>query len=142
MYFVKRPRGISLGPDAKVELHQRHPDAHHPFLVKRMASSWFSAELVRIQPTELEFRVKGDAAYLALHDYVRSDGETTIKGGRRSDLPWKVGIVSKAACRRPLQFISPLPHQVTTQTISQRFLHLYILKTTILKLRSKNSKAS
>src|SRR3984893_12823418 len=86
MYFVKRPRGISLGPDAKVELHQRHPDAHHPFLVKRMASSWFSAELVRIQPTELEFRVKGDAAYLALHDYVRSDGETTINGGSRSTL--------------------------------------------------------
>src|SRR6202048_2590373 len=86
MYFVKRPRGISLGPDAKVELHQRHPDAHHPFLVKRMASSVFSAELVRIQPTELEFRVKGDTAYLALHDYIRSDGETTINGGSRSTL--------------------------------------------------------
>jgi AraC family transcriptional regulator len=75
-----------LGPDANIELHQRHPDARHPFLVKRMSWSWFSAELVRIQPTELEFRVKGDAAYLALHDYVRSDGETTINGGSRSTL--------------------------------------------------------
>jgi AraC family transcriptional regulator len=79
-------RGGSSGPDAKIELHQRHPDAHHPFLVKRMSWSWFSAELVRIQPTELEFRVKGDTAYLALHDYVRSDGETTISGGSRSTL--------------------------------------------------------
>jgi AraC family transcriptional regulator len=34
----------------------------------------------------LEFRVKGDAAYLTLHDYVRSDGETTINGGNRSTL--------------------------------------------------------
>ena len=89
MYIVKKTaslRGISLGPDANIELHQRHPDAHLPFLVKRMSWSWFSAELVRIQPTELEFRVKGDAAYLALHDYVRSDGETTINGGSRSEL--------------------------------------------------------
>jgi len=75
-----------LGPDAKIEWHQRHPDAHHPFLVKRMSWSWFSAELVRIQPTELEYRVKGEAAYLALHDFVRSDGETTINGGSRSTL--------------------------------------------------------
>ena len=51
-----------------------------------MSWSWFSAEFVRIQPTELEFRVKGNAAYLALHDYVRSDGETTINGGSRSTL--------------------------------------------------------
>jgi AraC family transcriptional regulator len=48
--------------------------------------SWFSAELVRIQPTELDYRVKGEAAYLALHDFVRSDGETTINGGSRSTL--------------------------------------------------------
>jgi AraC family transcriptional regulator len=82
----KSLRGISLEPDARIELHQRHPDAHHPFLVRRMSWSWFSAELVRIQPTELEFRVKGDAAYLALHNYVRSDGETTINGGSRSTL--------------------------------------------------------
>jgi AraC family transcriptional regulator len=75
-----------LGPDAKMELHQRRADAHHPFSVKRMSWSWFSAELVRIQPTEFEFRVKGDASYLALHDYVRSDGETTISGGSRSTL--------------------------------------------------------
>ena len=75
-----------MGQEATLELHQRYPDAHHPFLVKRMSWSWFSAELVRIQPTELEFRVKGAAAYLALHDYVRSDGETKISGGSRSTL--------------------------------------------------------
>ena len=75
-----------LGPDAKMELRQRRPDAHHPFFVKRMSWSWFSVELVRVQPTEFEFRVKGDASYLALHDYVRSDGETTINGGSRSTL--------------------------------------------------------
>jgi AraC family transcriptional regulator len=51
-----------------------------------MSWSWFSAELVLIQPTELEFRVRGEAAYLALHDYVRSDGETRISGGSRSTL--------------------------------------------------------
>jgi AraC family transcriptional regulator len=80
-------RNLVLEPDAKMELHQRHPDGGHPFSFKRMSWSWFSAELVRIQPTtELEFRVKGDAAYLALHDYVRSDGETTINGGNRSTL--------------------------------------------------------
>lgn len=75
-----------MRPDAKLELQQRHPDANHPFLVKRMSWSWFSAEIVRIQPTELEFRVEGDAAYLALHDSVRSDGETRINGGSRSTL--------------------------------------------------------
>jgi AraC family transcriptional regulator len=79
-------RGISLGPNAKIEWHQRHPDANHPFLVKRMSWSWFSAETVRIQPTELEFRVKGEANYLALHDFVRSDGETRVNGGSRSTI--------------------------------------------------------
>ena len=90
MYIVRKTeslRGISLGPDAKIEWHQRYPDAHYPFLVKRISWSWFSAEIVRIQPTELEFRVTGDdAAYLALHDAVRSDGETRINGGSRSTL--------------------------------------------------------
>jgi AraC family transcriptional regulator len=75
-----------LRPDARIELHQRHPDGHRPFLVRRMSWSWFSAELVRIQPTELEYRVKGDSAYIALHDFVRSDGETTINGRSRSTL--------------------------------------------------------
>ena len=51
-----------------------------------MSWSWFSAELVRVRPTELEFWVKGSAAYLALHDSVRSDGETTIEGTSRSTL--------------------------------------------------------
>jgi AraC family transcriptional regulator len=75
-----------LGPDTKIEWHQRHDDAHRPFLVKRKSWSWLSAEFVRIQPTELEYRVKGNAAYLALHDFVRSDGETTINGSNRSTL--------------------------------------------------------
>jgi AraC family transcriptional regulator len=75
-----------LEPFGKLEWHQRRPDAHDPFRIKRMSWSWFSAELVRIWPTELEFRAKGDAAYLALHDAVRADGETTIDGGSRSTL--------------------------------------------------------
>jgi AraC family transcriptional regulator len=75
-----------LGPDVELECRQRNPDGSNPFSVKRMSWSWFSAEIVRIQPTELEYRLKGDAAYLALHDIVRSDGETTINGGSRSTL--------------------------------------------------------
>jgi AraC family transcriptional regulator len=75
-----------LKPFGKLEVRQRRPDAHDPFLIKQMSWSWFSAELVYIWPTELEFRTNGDAAYLALHDYVRSDGETTINGGSRSTL--------------------------------------------------------
>jgi hypothetical protein len=74
----------SLEPFGELEMHQRRPDVHDPFLIKRISWSWFSAEFVRIWPTELEFRAKADAAYLALHDYVRSDGETTINGGSRS----------------------------------------------------------
>lgn len=70
----------------KLEWHRRRPDARCPFSIKRMSWSWFSAELVRARPTELEFRVKGDAAYLALHDSVRSDGETTIDGRSCSTL--------------------------------------------------------
>ncbi|MBR0853044.1 helix-turn-helix domain-containing protein [Bradyrhizobium liaoningense] len=49
-----------------------------------MSLPWFSAELLRFRQTELEFRVRGDAAFLALHDSVRSAGETTIDGGSRS----------------------------------------------------------
>jgi AraC family transcriptional regulator len=75
-----------LDPFGKIEWHQRHPDVPDPFLITQRSFSWFSAELVRIWPTELEFRVKADAAYLALHDSVRSDGETTINGGSRSTL--------------------------------------------------------
>ena len=44
-----------------------------------------SAERVRIsRPLELVHRVQGHAHYLALHDVVRSDGETTIDGFARS----------------------------------------------------------
>ena len=76
-----------MDPWGKLEWHQRQPDdARCLFSVKRMSWSWFSAELVRVRPTELEFRVKGNAAYLALHDSVRSDGETTIDGRSCSTL--------------------------------------------------------
>lgn len=75
-----------MAPDAKIEWHQRHPDSHYPFFVRRLSWPWFSAEIDRIKPTELGYRVRGDAAYLALHDFVRSDGETTINGGGRSTL--------------------------------------------------------
>jgi AraC family transcriptional regulator len=76
----------SLERFGEIEWHQRPPDLQCRFLVKRMSWSWFSAELIRIWPTEIEFRVKGDAAYLALHNWVRSDGMTTISGGSRSTL--------------------------------------------------------
>lgn len=74
-----------MEPWGQLEWHQRQPGARGP-LVKRMSWSWFSVELVRVRPTELDFWVKGDAAYLALHDSVRADGETTIDGGRCSTL--------------------------------------------------------
>ena len=44
-----------------------------------------SAELVRIsKPQELAYRFLGHTHYLALHDIVRTDGETTIDGFARS----------------------------------------------------------
>ena len=73
-------------PWSNLDLHQRQPDARRPSLVKRMSWSWFSAELVCVGPTELEFRTKGEKAYLSLHNSVRVDGETTINGGSRSTL--------------------------------------------------------
>jgi len=76
----------NLEPWGKLEWRRRQPDARSPFLVKRMSWSWFSAELVRVRPTELEFWVKGSGAYLALHDSVRSDGETMIDGTSCSTL--------------------------------------------------------
>jgi AraC family transcriptional regulator len=86
----------------KIEWHQRDLDADSPFWIKRRSWSWFSAELIHIMPTELEFRVKGDAAYLALHDSLRSDGETIINGGSRSsstikDLRHKLTFVPKGS---------------------------------------------
>ena len=76
-----------MEPFGEIEWGQRQPDTQCQVLVKRMSWFWFSAELVRVrQPTELEFSVKGNAAYLALHDSVRSDGMTTINGGSRSTL--------------------------------------------------------
>ena len=72
-----------MEPFGQLEWQQRRLDARSP-LVKRMSWSWFSAELVSVWRTEFEFRIRADAAYLALHDSVRSDGETTINGGERS----------------------------------------------------------
>ena len=44
-----------------------------------------SAELVRIsKPQELAYRFLGHTHYLALHDIVRTDGETKIDGFARS----------------------------------------------------------
>jgi len=54
-------RQVAWGPDAKMELRQRRPDAHHPFFVKTDVLVVVLAELVRVQPTEFEFRVRGDA---------------------------------------------------------------------------------
>jgi AraC family transcriptional regulator len=51
-----------------------------------MSWLWFSAELVCVRPTELGYLVRANAPYLALHDFVRTDGETTINGGSRSTL--------------------------------------------------------
>jgi len=75
-----------LGLFGKIEWYQRRRDAHDPLVIKQMSWSWFSAELVRIRPTEVGYRVEARAAYLALHDFVRSDGETTINGANRSTL--------------------------------------------------------
>jgi AraC family transcriptional regulator len=68
----------------KLEWQQRPSGARDPFSVKRMSWSWFSAELVRVRRAEFEFGVKANAAYLALHDSVRADGETFIDGRGRS----------------------------------------------------------
>jgi AraC family transcriptional regulator len=44
-----------------------------------------SAERVRIsKPQELDYRFQGHTHYLAFHDIVRTDGETTIDGFARS----------------------------------------------------------
>ncbi|MBH5385529.1 helix-turn-helix transcriptional regulator [Bradyrhizobium sp. CNPSo 4019] len=73
-----------MEPPGKLEWHQRHAGTRSRALTKRTSWTWFSAELHRFWRTELEFRVGGDSAFLALHDSVRSDGETTIDGGSRS----------------------------------------------------------
>ena len=73
-------------PFGKVTRQKRHPGAREPYLIKRADWSWFSVELAKIQPTELEFSLRGNTAYLGLFDFVRSDGETTVDGGNRSTL--------------------------------------------------------
>ena len=73
----------------KLEWHQRQSETRCRPSVKRMSWPWFSAELLRFWRTELEFRVEGDANFLALHDSVRAAGETTIDGespSTRTDL--------------------------------------------------------
>jgi AraC family transcriptional regulator len=136
-------------------LHQRSPDACHPFFVKRMSWSWFSAELVRIQPAEFEFRVKGDATYLALHDYVRADGETIINGGSRSTLadardkltfaPIGSSVEGWNCFKRPVSsaiavYLTPAASDHDSNDISKIPPSLYFensnLKATLQKLRS------
>ena len=75
-----------MEPFGRLEWQDRLAHAQDPPVVKRMSWSWFSAELVRFWPTELEFRVKADAAFLAAHDSIRSDGRTTINGGDHSTI--------------------------------------------------------
>ncbi|MET4608953.1 hypothetical protein ABIB90_008461 [Bradyrhizobium sp. JR4.1] len=75
-----------MKPFGEIEWEKRRPDARDPYIVKRVTWSWLTAELVQIRPTELEYRVKADAAYLALHDFLRADGETIIDGRIRSTL--------------------------------------------------------
>ena len=62
----------------------------------------FSAEQARIsKPLDLAFRFQGCVHYLALHDIVRTDGETTIDGFARSvrrDLRDTLTFVPKGAC--------------------------------------------
>lgn len=70
-----------MEPWGKLEWHQRQPDTGNSFLVERMSWSWLSAELIRVRMAEFEFRVKANATYLALHNSVRSDGETTTDVG-------------------------------------------------------------
>ncbi len=53
--------------------------------INRAHWTGLSAEQVRIsKPQELAYRFQGRAHYLALHDIVRTDGETTIDGIARS----------------------------------------------------------
>jgi AraC family transcriptional regulator len=122
-----------------------------------MSWSWFSAEIVRIvQPTELEYRVKSDAAsYLALHDMVRSDGETTISGANCStvtDIRNKLTFVpvgssaegwSRFKSRASSVFavhLAPVSPNHSANDISNIPASLYFendqLKTTLQKLRS------
>ena len=75
-----------MEPFGKIEWDQRQPDTQCRVLVKRMSWFWFSAELIHFWPREIEFRVKGDAALLALHHSIRADGMTTINGGSRSTI--------------------------------------------------------
>lgn len=85
-----------MEPYGKLEWHQRDPEMRCRPSVKRMSWSWFSAELLQFWQTELEFRVKGDAAFLALHDSIRAAGETTIDGGSpstRTDLRGRLTFV-------------------------------------------------
>jgi len=50
-----------------------------------MTWSWLSAESISVPRQAIGFRVRQAAAYLAVHDIVRQDGETRIEGGGSSE---------------------------------------------------------
>jgi AraC family transcriptional regulator len=64
------------------EIQWRRTNHDEAFSVsaKRKSFSWFSFELVHLPKAELEYCVKGNSGYLAIHDIVRSDGETRVNG--------------------------------------------------------------
>jgi hypothetical protein len=116
----------------------------------RGSLSRFPAELIRIWPTELEFRVKGDAAYLALHDLVRSDGEATINGGSCSTLTdvrdrltfVPIGSSMEGWHRFKGRVSSVFGVHLTYAIATLKYSSIFVFrKITISKRRSKNFKA-
>lgn len=66
-----------------VDLSFIKPD-NEPELKREFSCATFSAEHVRILGTEaFDYSYKGGSHYLALHDIVRSDGESFVEGAQR-----------------------------------------------------------
>jgi AraC family transcriptional regulator len=84
---VAHPRAMKMTNNqiylrARGATPERDEDA---FDINRNHWPGLSAERVRIsKPQELAFRFQGQTHFLALHDIVRTDGETTIDGFARS----------------------------------------------------------
>jgi len=73
--------------EAQVLWSPRNSNETGPTSRKRRCWDGFSAELINIaQPLELAYRVEEQTAFIALHDVVKADGETTIDGFGRSTL--------------------------------------------------------
>lgn len=64
------------------------PRSQGPCDVRTLRRTWsnMSAELSYLTNCEMEYRVQSSAAYIALHDVVRSDGQTRIDGLSESGL--------------------------------------------------------